>query len=638
MSALKLPTSFDDRLVRAFIGWDGVAIFDPATDVARLAAEYAAQYQKYSEACGRCMPGRAGGRILFDLLDKIARGEGSAADIAELELTSCVMRQSAKCEIGRTVPRAIDHLLTHFGSVFSECIQKRRPSAEYGQEREFVAKITAPCTDACPDRVDIPAFIEGVRDRQMIESVKATRKAMPLAHTCGRVCPHPCEDACRRTHLDEPLSIMELKRIGADYETSHNLPFAHATEKRKPIGKKVAIVGAGPAGLTCGYFLAMNGVECDIFEALPVAGGEVMVGVPAYRMPSEKYLEDIRFVADSGVKIHLNSPVDAKMLADFEKRYDAILLSFGARLSKKIRCENENEELHGYWGAISFLDRVNLWEKFRIGSPIDLSGKTVICVGGGFTSMDVVRCAVRANAAKVIMLYRRDEAALIANTSLDEYNEAIEEGVEFIFHSSISKIIDNKGTVSKVVCSRYEMRGDGGGGRPQLVRIEDADFELSCDYVIPAVSQESDMSFLPAEWEIGQTGWGTIKTDGKTYATSRRGVFSAGDCEYGPMTIVNAVGQGRRAAGVMLGYLKSGEVKRGNDEVMDDLLRSFRVYQKGEAIGGYLGALARRHSSKLTPEERKTNHNEVNFGFSRDEAIDEASRCMRCYYIAMAAL
>ncbi|MDR1451627.1 MAG: FAD-dependent oxidoreductase [Helicobacteraceae bacterium] len=638
-TALKLPIAFDEnRAIRAFIGWDGVAIFDEKVDVARLAARYALQYQNYSQACGRCAPGRAGGRILYDLLDKIARGEGETADLARLKSACAIMRSSAKCEIGRTAPKAISQLIEHFPQPFHECIDSRKQSAEYDRDLFVAAKIAAPCSDACPDLVDIPAYIEALKDRQPLKSVEETRKTMPLARVCGRVCPRPCEDSCRRSHFDEPIGIMELKRVGADYEDRRGARCVHFASKSPPIGKKVAIVGAGPAGLSAAYYLSLSGVECDIFEALPVAGGEVMVGVPEYRMPSEKYLTDIRFIESSGARIHLNSSIDAEKLLELEKNYDAILLSFGARLSKKLRCENENESIDGYWGAIGFLDRVNLWEKFKIGSPVDFRGKTVVCAGGGFTSMDVVRCAVRAGAKKAIMLYRRSERVIIQNTSEEEYQEAKEEGVEFIFRAAIAKIVDENGVVKKVVCNRFEMFEDPNGGRPQLTKIEGQDFEIECDYVIPAVSQEPDLTILPAEWNIELTSWGTIKTDGKTFAANKIGVFSAGDCEYGPMTIVNAVGQARRAASVMLNYLKTGEIKRSDDEIMEDLLRGFRVFDKNEKPTGYLGGFARERSKKLSADIRKTSVAEVNLGLTPEAAFKEANRCMRCYYIALAEL
>ena len=641
-STYKLPEQYEaDRNAKAFIGWDGFAVFDEDVDVVRLGTEYAATYQKYSEACGRCAPGRWGGRILYDLMDKIARGEGAVSDLEHLKEVSRTMMETSKCEIGRTVPKPLLDMMEHYHETFMDLIENRKPSKGYHLDTvNYIAKVTAPCMDACPTHVDIPAYIEGVRDLRYDDSLKATRQTMPLAHTCGRVCPHPCEDACRRANLDEPISIMELKRLGADYETDHGFEWLHPKEPAKEkIDKKVAIVGAGPAGLTAAYYLGLEGIQCDVYEELPVLGGEVAVGVPEYRMPVDKYNKDIELAKSVGTNFIMNTRVDADMLRKFDKEYDATLLSFGTRLSKKVRAKNEREDMPGYWGAISFLDKVNLYVKYGIGSPVDLTGKTVVCVGGGFTSMDVVRCSIRANAEKVIMLYRRDEKTIIRNTTYEEYHEAVEEGVEFIFHSAVEEIIeDENGRLKALKCNRFELVPDPNGGRPQLVKIEGADFIIECDYLIPAVSQSADLSLLPEEWELELTSWGTLKTNGCDYMTSRKGLFAAGDCEYGPMTIVNAVGQAKRAASVISRYVKTGEITLTDEEIMEDHLRKLRVYDKNEKVTGWLPGLPRQVSEKLSVEERRDNNREVNLGFTQEEAIAEAERCMRCYYIAMAAV
>ncbi len=643
-TGFKLPETYHgDKNSKAFIGWDGVAIFDEDIDAVELANKYAAQYQEYSEACGRCTPGRWGGRILYDLLDKIARGEGSHDDIIHLKEISQTMMTTSKCEIGKTVPKPILDLMEYYKDQFDTCIDAQIPSKHYNGDTSYIAKVTAPCTDMCPAHVDIPAYIEGVRDMVFTESLAATRQTMPLAHTCGRVCPHPCEDACRRANLDEPISIMELKRIGADYETDHEVPWLHPVEPKEPRndGKKVAIIGAGPAGLTAAYYLALEGIQVDIFEELPVNGGEVAVGVPEYRMPIDKYNKDIDFVLEMPtVSITNNHRVDAARLKEIHAEYDATMLGFGARLSKKVRAENENPNMHGYWGAINMLDKVNLWHKYGIGSSAeeDLKDKVVVCVGGGFTSMDVVRCSIREGAKKVIMLYRRDEKTIIRNTTYEEYHEAVEEGVEFIFHSAIEEIYDDGEKLTKLKVNKFELVPDPDGGRAQLVKIEDGDFEVDIDYLIPAVSQALDTQILPEDWNIEMTSWNSILTNGKDYMTSVDGLFAAGDCEYGPMTIVNAVGQARRAASVISRYIYDGKCTLLDDEIMEDHLSRLKVYDKKEKVTGWMPGIPRAVSQKLETEERKTNNKEVNLGFTGEEAISEAERCMRCYYISMVAV
>jgi len=643
-SEFRLPENYDEETrSRAFVGWDGVAIFDENIDAVRLAMEYAAQYQKYSEACGRCTPGRWGGRILYDLLDKIGRGEGAFEDIEHLREVSQTMMLTSKCEIGRTVPKPILDLMDNYKEQFDTCIAEGIKSAEYDEECKYIAKITAPCMDMCPSHVDIPAYIEGVRDMVLTDSLKATRQSMPLAHTCGRVCPHPCEDACRRANLDEPVSIMELKRLGADYETDHGIGFLHPVEPKAPRndGKKVAIIGAGPAGLTAAYYLGLEGIAVDIYEELPVLGGEVAVGVPQYRMPIEKYNKDIELVTSlPTVNVYTNHRVDAQRLKELDAEYDAVLLAFGTRLSKKIRAQNERADMEGYWGAIQMLDKVNLWNKYAIGSPAsnELKDKVVVCVGGGFTSMDVVRCCIREGAKKVIMLYRRDEKTIIRNTTYEEYHEAVEEGVEFIFHSAVERIVDENNKLKKLIVNRYELQPDPDGGRPKLVKIEGADFEIECDWLIPAVSQSADLSILPEEWNLELTSWNTLLTNGRDYMTSRPGLFAAGDCEYGPMTIVNAVGQARRAASVISRYIYDGKVSLTDEEIMEDHLNKLKVYNKNEKISGWMPGIARNVSKKLEADERRSNNLEVNIGFTGEQAIAEAERCMRCYYISMVAV
>ena len=650
-SAYNLPAQYDDhRDSKAFIGWDGVSLFDKDVDVIRLAMEYAAQYQEYSEACGRCAPGRWGGRILYDQLDKIARGEGIVSDLDHLKEIGKSMQITSKCEIGKTVPNPILDLMTHFEDEFLACINEQKPSKHYKDSVGYIAKITSPCADACPAHVDIPGYIEGVRDLRFDDSLEATRQTMPLAHVCGRVCPHPCEDACRRTNLDEPIAIMALKRLGADWETDHGFDFFHPMEKQPSNGKKVAVVGAGPAGLTTAYYLAAEGVEVDVFEELPVLGGEVTVGVPEYRMPWDKYLQDIECVRDMGVNFITNHKVTADEMRAFENDYDATMIASGTRLSKKVRCDNERPEVKGYWGAIDFLDWVNLYEKFDIKTPVevqeqqmlpsdhvDLTGKTVVCVGGGFTSMDVVRCSIRAGAKRVIMIYRRDEKTIIRNTTYEEYHEAVEEGVEFIFHSAVAKMNDEDDVLKSLDIDKFELVPDPNGGRAQLVKIEGATENIEVDYLIPAVSQAAEFSHLPKEWELDMTSWGTLLTNGKDYMTSRKGIFTSGDCEYGPMTIVNAVGQAKRGASVMSRYIQTGEITLTDDEIMEDHLRKLRVYNKKEKITGWMPGLPRQHSEVVAVDDRKHNNVEVNLGFTQEEAMSEADRCMRCYYIAMIA-
>ncbi|WP_258865006.1 FAD-dependent oxidoreductase [Helicobacter sp. MIT 14-3879] len=768
--------------IKAFVGWDGIVIFDENIDILQTLKIYAKQYQNYSQSCGRCTPGKYGGKVLYELLEKIQNDpHATHADIDKLREICELMRVTSKCEIGKTTPKPILQILESKPHIFTEAIAKnskrhhteslqrsmqefqkasqaltqildgfntynpdnalprnvshQKQNTEYitptspqvryraarsdisktiyddsrsmesqkdsdntecnhaanntgynnmahAQENSFeplqryksaittqigniayISKITAPCTDECPSRVDIPAYIEGVKDIRYMDSLSSTRANMPLAQVCGRVCPHPCESACRRAILDEPISIMELKRVGADaefalkqtdkwegYAIPNNVYAYSESNHYANIGvsgsnadssvnpfesfASVGVIGAGPAGLSAAYYMALRGIKVEVYEALPVLGGEVAVGVPNYRMPITAYNHDIDSLKELGVVFHTNFLVDSRNIIELENKHSALVIAVGTRASKKLGCKNENTQLEGYLPAIRFMDSVNLAQKFHIGKLPNLTGKKIVCVGGGFTSMDVVRCCVRLGAQSVIMLYRRDEATIIKNTSSEEYHEACEEGVEFQFLSAVHEIIEENGRISALTVNRYELIKSETSPKGELKLIENGDITMPCDILIPAVSQEMDFP-LESSFGVEISKWKTIAVDDASFSTTKKGIFAAGDCVSGPLTIVNAVGQGRRVASVVANYLQTGEVMINADEKMEDILKQIGVFDSNREVHGFLRGNMREVSSKLAPNYRAKNFEEVNFGLSREEALNEASRCMRCYYISM---
>ncbi|MDY5821821.1 MAG: FAD-dependent oxidoreductase [Helicobacter sp.] len=832
----KEPIETTQKEIKAFVGWDGIVIFDPSLDILQTLKIYAKQYQNYAQSCGRCTPGKYGGKVLYELLEKLqnynyASDCEALKDIEKLREVCELMKATSKCEVGKTTPNPILQILKEKPEVFAKAlplskqkdsnlenstqslndlteqlrqstkklrdardfVDKVQQSIESGvtpaslvhdvmqrienikatQEKEdlesimiesarkiarenvdsslnertqgagvqndrnadskdcrieacaeissiesskdvspfskaqhdkilnsntadtenarksgknttqeikthtlmpvaynitrdnttentfesleryksaittrinnleYISKITAPCTDECPSRVDIPAYIEGVKDMRYLDSLSSTRGSMPLAQVCGRVCPHPCENACRRAILDDPISIMELKRIGANIEfskkqTSKWQGYSHPNniETREFANKSVGVIGAGPAGLSSAYYMALRGIKVDVYEALPVLGGEVAVGVPNYRMPINEYNHDIESLKSLGVIFHTNFLVDSKNISELESKHNALVIAVGTRASKKLGCKNENTTLSGYLPAIKFMDSVNLAQKFNIGELPNLAGKKVVCVGGGFTSMDVVRCCVRLGASSVIMLYRRDEATIIKNTSKEEYHEACEEGVVFQFLSAVDEIIEQDSRIKALKINRYELIKSDTSPKGELKLIEDGGVMLECDILIPAVSQEMDFP-LDSSFGVEISKWKTIAVDDASFSTTKKGIFAAGDCVSGPLTIVNAVGQGRRVASVVANFLQTGEVAINDDERMEDLLKQIGVFDKNREIKGFLSGNTRAVSDKLQPEYRAGNFEEVNLGFDNEMAIAEAQRCMRCYYISM---
>lgn len=812
--------------LKAFVGWDGIVIFDSNLDILQTLKIYAKQYQNYAQSCGRCTPGKYGGKVLYELLEKLHSHEYKSDnealnDIEKLHEVCELMKATSKCEVGKTTPNPILQILNEKPEVFAKALPLSRKSDSQDNVKDFcenktlgdishnntleeanrleslskdlqqsmqklqdardfaikvqqsiangvnatailqeamqkiesikvtqtqenlkkrliqaaktlskqqsngvylqhdiknqedsinhnkdlgvidsksmqdingrgdmlkehkthtltqvnykiirnsnevgnvfepleryksavtthigalsyISKITAPCTDECPSRVDIPAYIEGVKDMRYLDSLSSTRASMPLAQVCGRVCPHPCENACRRAILDSPISIMELKRIGANAElnikqTGKWKGYAHPNNiESQDIfdNKSVGVIGAGPAGLSSAYYMALRGIRVEVYEALPVLGGEVAVGVPNYRMPILAYNHDIESLKSLGVVFHTNYLVDSKNIIELEKKHDALVIAVGTRASKKLGCKNENIELDGYLPAIKFMDSVNLAQKFNIGDLPDLTGKRVVCVGGGFTSMDVVRCCVRLGAASVIMLYRRDEATIIKNTSAEEYHEACEEGVCFQFLSAVDEIIEKDSKIVSLKINRYELIKSDNSPKGELKLIDDGGVLLECDILIPAVSQEIDFP-LDSSFGVEFNKWNTIATDNASFSTTKKGIFAAGDCVSGPLTIVNAVGHGRRVASVIANYLQTGEVSINDDEKMEDLLKSIGVFDKNKEVKGFLSGNKREISNKLDSSYRARNFEEVNLGFTNEMAITEAQRCMRCYYISM---
>ncbi len=519
--------------------------------------------------------------------------------------------------------------------------------------RAYLEKLTAPCQDKCPAHIDIPGYVEGVKDYRFEDSLATVRASMPLPSVCGRVCPHPCETACRRKNVDEPISIMVLKRSASEYERQHH----HAPPMRpKPRrSKTVAVVGAGPAGLAAAYYLALEGYPVTIYEALPegFGGGMVAVGIPPYRMPRPILQRDIDIISSLGVEIIYNARVGKDIsLAELKQKFDAVFLAPGAHRSKPMGVEGEDKGYHGFLkGGIDFL------REAYMGRPTGM-GKKVVVVGGGNTAIDCVRVALREGAEESILLYRRSRKEMPADVW--EVDGAEEEGVRFEFLVLPTKVIvDKNARVTGVECVRMELGEPDASGRRRPQPVPGSEFIVECDTVIPAIGQDPDLSFIPRELGIDITKWNTIVTkylplkdtagkdlkDGmgnplsRTLITDMDGVFAGGDAEIGPLTVVACVGSGHRAARVIQRWLEEGKTYLSDDEILEDILSHLGVYDKNEKVQ-VLDAASREHQAEIHGQERASykNYTEVELGFKDSQAVREAERCLRCYRVAMIAV
>lgn len=645
----RLPVAFDgERPLRAFMGWDGIIMFDKDVDLPAMTAEYMKRVQTLY-CCGRCTPGKKGTKVLMDLFQNVLSGKASEADLDTVEDLTELLK-NCKCTLCQSATIPVFDAVKHYRADFVARLHERRSVAA---NDKYIHKITAPCMDKCPAHIDIPKYVEEIKNYQYSEALATIRENMPMAAVCGRVCPHPCETACRRKNVDDAINIMVLKRTASDYEWQHNLT---PPMQPKPVkNKKVAIVGAGPAGLACAYYLGLEGYKSTIYEALPegYGGGMIAVGIPAYRMPRHILQRDVDIIESVGSEIKYDTRVGKDvLLADLKQQYDAVFLAPGAHRSKPMGVEGEDKGYKGFLsGGIDFLREAYL------GRPTGM-GKKVCVVGGGNTAIDCVRVALREGAEESILLYRRSRKEMPADVW--EVDGADEEGVRFEFQVLPTRIVvDANEQVTGVECVRMAMGEPDASGRRRPEPVPGSEFIVECDTVIPAIGQDPDLGFIPPDMGIDITKWNTVVTkylplkdaagkdlkDGMGNMLSRSlitdcdGVFAGGDAEIGPLTVVACIGNAHRAALVIQRWLEEGKAYLSEQDIFDDLLTYLGVYDKGEKVA-WLDSSDRASQKEVHGKERasKGNYREVELGFSDTTAQVEADRCLRCYRMAMVTL
>ena len=622
---IKLPSSYQDEgRIGAFMGWDGIIMLDKNVDIVAMAAEYIKRVQdKY--CCARCTPGKRGTRVMTDTLAKIVEGRGEEADLDILAGLGDLL-DNCKCTLCMTAARPIVDSVKHFRNDYLAYIKgERQPQPA----KTYHDKLTAPCMDRCPAHIDIPAYVESIKDYRYDQSLANVRDRMPIPAVCGRVCPHPCESACRRALVDEPISIMVLKRVAADHEWMHHQQ--PPMRPKPPTGKEVICVGAGPAGLTAAYYLALEGHKVKIIDMLQEPGGTVAVGIPDYRMPRHLLRRDAQVIADLGIEIEYGVKLGRDVsLRELKEKYDAVFLGTGAFKSKPMGVEGEDQGYDGFSaGGIHYLRAVALGEGIK-------TPKRVIVVGGGNTAIDCVRVALREGAEDSILVYRRTRKEMPAEYF--EVDDAEEEGVQFEFLRNPTRLITENNKVVGVEVIKMELGEPDDSGRRRPQEVPGSEYIIPCDMVIPAIGQDPDLSYLEdGDYGIQQTRWNSIVTHGGTMMTDNEGVFAGGDCEYGAMTVVLAVGHGKRAAKVMHRYLTEGKAYLDEFDAMEDLVNNLGTFDKEENVG-IVGGLPREHQPKIHGAERARHYEEIEKAMPETQAVREAERCLRCYRVAMIAV
>ncbi len=629
---------YGDREVAAVIGWGGIQVFDTHVDLIKLCYEYAQAVQNYS--CGQCIPCRTGMRVLAGLFAKISEGRGEEEDLEYIEELSMTISRSSMCEIGQSSPRVFLYLLENFRDTFIAALKDKLGVKSDGSLRHsFHALLTAPCMQACPIHLDIPKYIEDIKTGRFRESLEIIKSRLPLPGIVGRVCVRPCEFNCRRGLVDEPIQIRHLKRFVADYARDHAQnssdkhvpkPTAAVKLKQHAAPQKVAIIGAGPSGLTCASFLAKAGYDVTIFEMLPVSGGMAAVGIPDYRLPRYIVHGEVKEIEKLGVKVIYGKALGPSFtLDDLEKDgYKATFIGMGCHCHKSLGIAGEDKGYYGYVPGVYFLRNINLG--FYDAIP---KGKKMVVVGGGNVAIDCVRTAFRVGFDESHIVYRRSRKEMPADQV--EIDDAESEGVSFHFLTAPNRIIGENDKVKGLECLRMELGEPDSSGRRRPVVVPGSEFVIEADVIVAAIGQEGDFNCMCNLPGVEVSKIGAILVD-ENLMTSRKGVFAGGDCVTGPDILIKACAHGRRIGMAIDRYLIDGSMDPLGEVTDEKFLEQLKLYDSSEVIA--LPAGTGRISVSHEPSaERKKDFREVDKGFTPDEAVAEASRCLRCYRVVMYA-
>ncbi len=471
-----------------------------------------------------------------------------------------------------------------------------------------------PCSVACPILTDVREYVQLIAERRFEEAYASIRKLNPLPRVCGRICTHPCEAACKRGQVDEPIAIAALKRFASDGPWKGRYK---ADVPDKSTGHKVAVVGSGPAGLAAAHDLALLGHHVTIFEALPVLGGMLRVGVPAYRLPKDVVDEEIQAILDLGVEVKTGVRIGEEInLTDLsEQGYKAVFVAIGAHKDQKLGIAGE-DQFKGVVSAVSFLRAVNQGENPNI-------GKKVAVIGGGNTAVDSARCLLRMGAETVHMVYRRSRDEMPA--AKEEIEEAVHEGVQIAYLTSPLEILGQDDKVSALKLMKNELGEPEASGRRSPKPVPGSEFILDVDMVIAAIGQTPDSSLVADKLELTERRKRIIVKGPHTPVTTQPWVFAGGDAVTGPATVVEAISAGKRAAISIDLYLRGEPLPtiEPAEEVETEKLSSTLIEKTGK--------FARCGKISLPMDDRLKGFEEVECVLSEDLATKEALRCLHCY-------
>lgn len=601
-----LPASFLDSPVDyetlakagSIMGSGGMVVLDEDTcmvDVAKYFLSFTMM-----ESCGKCIPCRWGNKQLLDILEDITNGRGRPEDIDLLIEVSEGIKAGSLCGLGQTSPNPVLSTIRYFRKEYEDHIMKHHCDAAVCK-----GLVDAPCSHTCPAGVNVPRYIRYIAEEKYDEAVAVIRESMPFPAVCGYVCFHPCETRCRRGLLDEPIAIRELKRFAVDHARHFPQFPIDAADAAPPSGKRVAIIGAGPAGLTAAYYLIRRGGHAvTVYEEKPKAGGMMRYGIPRYRLPEHILDAEIDVIKSVGVDIRTGVRVDS--VGSLREEYDAVFVGIGAQAGARLRIPGEDTP--------GVLDCVDFLRDIAAGKKVSL-GERVAVVGGGNAAIDASRTALRLGAKESAILYRRTQDEMPA--SEEEIQEALEEGVSIEYLVSPKDVHRENGFL-RLRCTRMQLGAMDSSGRRRPEPIPDSEFEKDYDTIIAAIGQVPE---YPESFELAVER-GIIQADPYNLETNVTGVFAGGDAVTGPASVIEAIAAGKQAA-ISIDRFLGGD---GNIEE-----RFVPPEEKPEMLEIEEEEEKHRPAMPKTPvRKRLRGFKMVERGLNRKQAIEEAGRCLRC--------
>ncbi len=603
---LNVPVDYESLAeLGAIMGSGGLVVMDDNTcmvDVARFFLEFTQE-----EACGKCTSGRIGTKRLLEILERICAGEGEEGDIEKLIDLGEMIKKTALCGLCKTAPNPVLATIRYFRDEYETHIREKKCTPGI-----CASLVRAPCQSGCPAGVDVPGFVSLVGEKRYAEALKLHRERNPFAAACARVCYHTCESRCRRATLDSPLAIRGIKRFMTDQEITIQVP--EVLENAENAKRKIAIIGAGPSGLSCAYFLARLGYKPTVFEAELRPGGMLVQAIPAYRLPREILAREIRMIEQLGVNIETGK----KLGEDFslndlkDQGYDSVYVATGASAGLTLGLKGEDSE--GVTEALSFLREYNI----RGSVPV---GKKVVVIGGGNAAVDASRTALRLGAEEVTLIYRRTREQMPAYE--EEIEEAENEGVKMLMLTAPGDILSKDGKVTGIVCQKMQLGEFDKSGRRRPDESSESDFVINADQIIAAVSQACETDKFLGDTDVKLNAKNCIIAKPLTGQTNVEWVFAGGDAVTGPWSVIEAVAAGERAA-------------VGMDEFLTGEKHAF--WRKDKELDTCFDPESdpvpypREKQPLISIERRCSSFDEVEQSWSEAVALRQAKRCLRCDY------